>query len=62
MARPAWKTAAIKNLANAVNQPGGSQLLRNQYASGAAATLGYKESTVCKYVELELGKHFRANW
>ncbi|AGX06464.1 hypothetical protein N288_23125 [Bacillus infantis NRRL B-14911] len=37
-------------------------MLRNEYAKGAAAILGYQESTVCKYVENLLSKHHKEEW
>ncbi|MCA1040856.1 hypothetical protein LCM00_15175 [Bacillus infantis] len=60
--RPNWKDIVLKELATACNKPGGSYLLRNEYAKGAAAILGYQESTVCKYVENLLGKHHKEEW
>lgn len=60
--RPPWKDIVLRHLADACKGPGGSSLLRNEYAAGAAAILGYKKSTVCKYVEELLGRHHKEEW
>jgi hypothetical protein len=60
--QPQWKKEAIMRLADKCKGPGGSYKLRNEYAPGAAAILDYAQSTVCKYVERELGRHHREEW
>lgn len=57
-----WKYDLIKITAIAVNVPGGSTLLRNTLAPVLSNLTGWTKSTVCKYVEVELGFYYRNNW
>lgn len=62
MQRPEWKTKMIEAVAEACSGPGGSTLLRGTMAPALEPVLNLKPSTICKYVEDILGKHYTEEW
>jgi hypothetical protein len=59
---PQSKEIIIKRLAKACAGPGGSHLLRNVLAPGAAVATGWTVKTTCKYVEDELNRNHNEEW